>query len=152
MLTELCQELRNWFPVRDKTGAILSYPGVYEITGGALTAPFLLTGQYYRITGSIFNDGVHRFGDINDQLVDETFEGTVWALAIPQAVIKLSTEIEAWREKYEAPDGSAMSPFMSESFGGYSYQKGSAFSGNTSGGSASWQSAFAAKLNAWRKL
>lgn len=145
MLTELCQEIRNWFD-RER------HFGTFTIEGGQITADFLREGQYFRVIGSIFNDGVHCFGDINDQLVDETFEGAVWALAIPQAVIKLSTEIEAWREKYEAPDGSAMSPFMSESFGGYSYQKGSAYSGNTSGGSASWQSAFAAKLNAWRKL
>ena len=49
MLTELCQELRNWFD-RER------HPGTYEITGGVLTAPFLVSGQYYRIIGSVFND------------------------------------------------------------------------------------------------
>ena len=85
MLTELCQELRNWFD-RER------YFGVFEISGGVITAPFLVPGQYYRIIGSIFNDGVHQYGSYTDELVDETFDGAVWALCIPAAVIKLSTD------------------------------------------------------------
>lgn len=144
MLTELCQELRNWFDRERHTGT-------FTIEGGNIAAPFLRQNQYYRIVGSIFNDGVHKFGE--PLLADETFDGTVWALAIPEPVIKLSAEIDAWREKYETADSAAMSPFSSESFGGYSYSKsgtGSADGGGTTGGS--WQTAFAPRLNAWRKL
>jgi hypothetical protein len=110
MLTELCQELHNWFD-RER------YTGTFTIEGGNITADFLQTGQYFRIIGSIFNDGVFKYGDAD--LTDETFEGAVWALAIPAPVIKLATEIAAWRVKYEGADSAAMSPFNSESFGGY---------------------------------
>lgn len=147
MLTELCQELRNWFD-RER------HYGTFEITGGRITAPFLVNGQYYRIVGSVFNDGIHRYSvNSNDiSLQNETFTGAVWALAIPQDVIKLAEDIESWRDKYENTESSAMSPYMSESFGGYSYQKGSAFTGTGTGGGTSWKSTFNSRMNAWRKM
>lgn len=143
MLTELCQELNNWFEREKRSGS-------FRIANGMLEADFLLPGQYFRVMGSLFNDGVHQYG--NDFLNDEDFTGSVWSLAIPVAVIKLSEDIDAWRAKYEAPDSSAMSPYMSESFGGYSYSKGSTFSGTGTGGAPSWRTSFASRLNAWRKL
>lgn len=142
MLTELCQELRNWFD-RER------HSGTFTITGGNITADFLQVGQYYRICGSIFNDGVHQYPV--DVLRDETFDGSVWALAIPDPVLKLAEDIDEWREKYEAADSAALSPFQSESFGGYSYSKGSGSSGGAIGG-VSWKNAFASRLNMWRKL
>lgn len=143
MLTELCQELNNWFEREKRSGS-------FRIANGMLEADFLRPGQYFRVMGSIFNDGVHQYG--NDFLNDEDFTGSVWSLAIPVAVIKLSEDIDAWRAKYEAPDSSAMSPYMSESFGGYSYSKGSAISGTGTGGATSWRTSFASRMNAWRKL
>lgn len=144
MLTELCQELHNWFD-RDR------FFGTFTIEGGVLTAPGLVDGQYYRIVGSVFNDGVHQYGEPTDTLEDETFNGAVWALGIPKAVIDLSAEIDAWRDKYEGADSAAMSPFNSESFGGYSYAKSRA--GTSSGSGASgWQGVFASRLNMWRKI
>lgn len=144
VLTELCQEIRNYFERERHTGT-------FEITGGNITADFLQDGQYYRIAGSVFNDGVHQYplGDLRS----ETFTGFVDALAIPAPVIKLATEIAEWREKNEAADSANMSPFQSESFGGYSYSKGSANrSSGSSGGSLSWKDVFSARMNAWRKL
>lgn len=143
MLTELCQELHNWFEREKRSGS-------FRIADGMLEADFLLPGQYFRVMGSLFNDGVHQYG--NDYLNDEDFTGSVWSLAIPVAVIKLSEDIDAWRAKYEAPDSSAMSPYMSESFGGYSYSKGSTISGTGTGGATSWRTSFASRMNAWRKL
>ena len=143
MLTELCQELHNWFEREKRSGS-------FRIVDGMLEADFLRPGQYFRVMGSLFNDGVHQYG--NDFLNDEDFAGSVWSLAIPVAVIKLSEDIDAWRAKYEAPDSSAMSPYMSESFGGYSYSKGSAISGTGTGGATSWRTSFASRMNAWRKL
>jgi hypothetical protein len=143
MLTELCQELHNWFEREKRSGS-------FRIADGMLEADFLLPGQYFRVMGSIFNDGVHQYG--NDFLNDEDFTGSVWSLAIPEAVIKLSEDIDAWRAKYEAPGSTAMSPYMSESFGGYSYSKGSAISGTGTGGATSWRTSFASRMNAWRKL
>lgn len=139
-LTELCQELHNWFDREQHTGT-------FTIENGNITADFLADGQYYRIMGSAFSDGVHQYP--SSELRDETFTGAVWALAIPAPVIKLATEIEAWRVKYETADSAALSPFTSESFGGYSYTKG----GNSdAGGGASWQNVFRAQLNRWRKI
>ena len=145
MLTELCQELHNWFDREQHTGS-------FAIVGGVLTADFLLPGQYYRVIGSVFNDGVHQYGDPSDCLVDETFDGSVWALAIPRTFIKLAAEIAEWNDKYGGVDSAAMSPFNSESFGGYSYTKATA--GAASGGTTptGWQAAFASSLNRWRKL
>lgn len=145
MLSELCQELRNWFDLQ-------RISGVFTISEGVLSAPFLREGQYYRVIGSIFNDGVHKFGDAEDLLTDETFEGAVWALAIPRAVLDLAAEIGAWRSKYEGADSTAMSPFNSESFGIYSYDKGGSGSGAGNGGPICWQQQFKGRLNAWRKL
>lgn len=142
MLTELCQELRNWFDRERRTGT-------FTIANGNITADFLVPGQYFRIIGSIFSDGVHKYPAQN--LPSETFTGSVWALAIPQPVIKLAAEIQEWRDKYETVDSVAMSPYNSESFGGYSYSKsGSGGSGGAT--NVTWKNAFAARMNMWRKL
>ena len=140
MLTELCAELRNYFEVPNGR-----HFGKFTISGGSI-APldFLQEGQYFRIVGSVFNDGVYQYPATS--LTDEVFEGTVWAMAVPSDVITLAGEIGEWETKYGA---AAASPFASESFGGYSYTK----AGGASGASAvSWQTQFKSRLNRWRKL
>lgn len=141
MLEELMRECRNWFKVPD--GA---YSGTFTIKDGSITLPFLVEGQYFRIIGSVFNDGVHQYGA--GSLTNETFDGTVWALAVPAAFISLVEDVEAWRSEYET---AANSPFQSESFAGYSYTKSSA-NGNSGGSVKGWQGVFASRLNKWRKL
>lgn len=152
MMTELCQELRNWFnrgqPVIN--GDFIIENG--EIYGVNIAETnYLKNGQYYRIIGSVFNDGVHKYGDTD--LTDEEFTGSLWAMAVPPAVIALASDIEAWNEKYGGVDGPTMSPFTSESFGGYSYTK-AAGSGTGDSGVAggTWESAFRSRLNMWRKI
>ena len=142
MITELCQELHNWFDRERHTGT-------FTIENGNITADFLAEGQYFRIVGSVFNDGVHQHPATD--LHDEKFTGAVWALAIPKPIIELASEIQKWRDKYGTADSSAMSPYTSESFGGYSYSKGGSGSSN-SATSTSWQGAFRNQLNRWRKL
>ena len=108
MLEQVLMHLKNWFLV---PGGI--HEGTYTIEDGGITLPFLVNGQYFRICGSVFNDGLHQYPA--SDLKEETFDGTVWALAVPQAVIDLSTEIESWQTK----NGDAsVSPYQSESFGG----------------------------------
>ena len=102
-------------------------------------------GQYYRICGSVFNDGLHKYGDTGDKLQNETFTGTVWALAIPKTIVELAEEIEAWQAKNGE---AAQNPYSSESFGGYSYSKAT---DATTGGPVTWQTAFRSQLNPWRK-
>lgn len=151
MLTELCQELRNWF---DKK----RLHGEFTITNGAITYKDgsdigILENQYYRIAGSIFSDGVHQKGNDTEELADETFTGSVWLLAIPKEVVALADEIAAWRAKYEDVNSEAMSPYTAESFGGYSYSKNAPGSSAGAGSSAaSWKSVFKAQLNAYRKI
>ena len=139
MLEQVLMHLNNWFLV---PGGI--HEGTYTIEDGGIALPFLANGQYFRICGSVFNDGLHQYPA--SDLKAETFEGTVWALAVPQAVIELAAEIEAWQTK----NGDAsVSPYQSESFGGYSYSKST---DSASGGAVTWQSAFRSRLNAWRKI
>ena len=139
MLEQVLMHLKNWFLV---PGGI--HEGTYTIEDGGIALPFLANGQYFRICGSVFNDGLHQYPA--SDLKAETFEGTVWALAVPQAVVELAEEIEAWQKK----NGDAsVSPYQSESFGGYSYSKAT---DSASGGAVTWQSAFRSRLNAWRKL
>ena len=139
MLEQVLMHLKNWFLV---PGGI--HEGTYTIEDGGITLPFLANGQYFRICGSVFNDGLHQYPA--SDLKEETFDGTVWALAVPQAVIDLSTEIESWQTK----NGDAsVSPYQSESFGGYQYSKAT---DSASGGAVTWQSAFRSRMNAWRKL
>ena len=141
MLTDLCQELHNWF----SNGTI--YSGTFTIENGAIFLPFLQEGQYYRISGSVFNDGVqHYTGLPTGDMHDEEFVGQIFPMRIPQAVIDLSGKIDEWIAKNG--DVSA-SPYQSETWGGYSYSLKSA--GGESG-AVSWQSAFARELNRWRKM
>lgn len=151
ILTEICQNLRNWFD-RDQK----KWRGKLEIIDGELYVNdehiSLQTGQYFRIIGSLFNDGVHVYGE--NSLVNELpFSGAVWSMAVPPAVIALAGEIEEWQQKYGSIDSTAMSPFSSESFGGYSYSKsGGSSSDGSAGAGGGWQSVFAKRLNAWRKI
>lgn len=137
-LTEICAELRNYFEVPNGR-----HFGKFTISGGSI-APldFLQDGQYFRIIGSVFNDGVHQYPA--SDLTDETFHGAVWAMAVPPAVIDLAAEIE----EYNNSDAGKPSPFTAESFGGYSYTKAT----DANGAPIGWQKAFAIRLSKWRKL
>lgn len=154
MLEQLLTYLHNWFRVKD--GVDGKHPGTYTVENGGIVLTFLQNGQYFRVLGSIFNDGLYIYGetiadeDHNEvQLHDETFDGSVWALAIPKAVIELSEEIAAWREKYGA---TVASPFSSESFGGYSYTKAAMADASSGSAAAGWEGAFKSRLNQWRKI
>lgn len=139
MLTELCAELKNYF-LRDRDADI--HYGEYTISNGSIDLPFLLDGQYFRIVGSVFNDGVHQYPAAD--LTDEVFYGAVWAMAVPPTLIALTAEIE----EYNKSDSGKASPYTSESFGGYSYTKAT----DANGAPIGWKKAFASRLNQWRKL
>lgn len=147
MLTEICQYLKNWFERDRITGTFTVADG--EITAASASLPdFLQEGQYYRVIGSVFNDGVHKY---DEKLTDEkTFDGAVVSMGVPPALVALAAEIEAWQAKYGGVDSAAMSPYQSESFGGYHYDKG--YTGVSGNSGATWQSVFAARLSPWRKI
>ncbi len=140
MLTEICEYLNNYF-WRQKIN------GKFTISDGTFTSSFLKEGQYFRILGSLFNDGVYKYPATD--LTDETFEGQLWSMAVPPTVVALTNEIEQWQQKYGGIDSEAMSPFISESFGNYSYSKSASTTATVPN---SWQSVYANRLNKWRKL
>lgn len=153
MLTELCGYLKNWFEKEKCYGDFVIAGNNITFADGTLLP--LQEGQHFRVIGSVFNDGVYISPVAGEQspapLKDETFNGSVWCLAIPPDVLSLAEEISAWRAKYEGADSAMMSPFNSESFGGYSYSK--AVGSGTSGAAVnSWQSAFASRLTRYRKI
>lgn len=138
MLERILDHLHNYFVV---SGGV--HAGEYVINSSALDVDFLQPGQYYRIVGSVFNDGVHKYKDMNEFLTDERFVGEIWAMAVPPAVVALSKDIKAWCEEHP------VTGYASEAFGGYSYSLGTI--GNT-GVPVGWESVFRGRLNAWRKL
>lgn len=148
MLTEICAEIRNYFSLdKDKLY------GEFSVVNGEITPSFYLEdGQYYRIVGSVLNDGVHQKGD---QLIDEdSFTGAIWKMRVPRAILDLDEEIAAWQAENGNVQSANMSPYTSESFGGYSYSKSSG-GGTGSGAGASavtWQTMFAKRLNPYRKI
>lgn len=138
MLTELCAEIRNYFLMPNGI-----HTGTFSISGGELApSDFLKEGQYFRIVGSTFNDGVHQYPAVG--LVDESFAGAVWAMAVPPAVIALADEIKVFCES----DAAKASQYQSESFGGYSYTKAT----DKDGAVLSWQTVFAKRLNKYRRM
>ena len=141
MLEELMRECRNWFVAPDGV-----HLGTFEIKDGSISLPFLVSGQYFRIIGSVLNDGVYQYG--NCDLSDETFDGAVWAMLVPPSFTAFADEVQAWRDKYES---AANSPFQSESFAGYTYTKSSTNAAQ-SGAATGWRCVFAGKLSQWRKL
>lgn len=120
------------------------YCGKISVTTSGVALP-LVKDQYFRIVGSVFNDGVYKYGE-PEVYTDEVFNGEVWALAIPKALLELVNEIKAWNDKNGEV---ATGPYQSESFGGYSYTKAT---DAASGEAVTWQSAFRAQLNRWRKI
>lgn len=149
MLTELCAELKNYFLPDYHNADKHIHLGTFTIEDGALQGlQFLKDGQYYRIVGSFFNDGVWCYG--KESLVDETFDGAVWEMRVPPDVLKLADDIAAWTEaNAEALD----SPYQSESYVAYSrtLKSGAAGSG-TDGGAFGWQQQFANRLKPYRRL
>lgn len=162
MLTEICGYLKNWF-TRKADGT--NYPvfhGSFKVSNGVITwqggalLP-MVEGQYYRIVGGVLNNGgVFLFhsappsGEASRECPrDEEFEGEVWSMAVPPDVIDLAKEIAAWNELNGKADSTALSPYNSESFGGYSYSKGGTRSG---GAGVAWSDVFGSRLTRYKKL
>lgn len=149
MLTEICAKIKNFFTYEaDK------HIGDFSIIDGAIAPSFDIPTDYIRIVGSHRNDGVHvRNKNGNFDLIDEgEFHGAVWVMSPPAEFIALVAEIEAWQEKNGGSDSQAMSPFNSESFGGYSYSKSGGNSASGGSGGADWSNAFASRLSVYRRI
>jgi len=144
VLEQVLGYIHNWF-VRDSIDV-----NNCEVVDGHLPASIPIpNGVWYRIKGSYLNDGMHLKGDQNEGLVDETFDGTITTHVIPRALLVVVQEVSDWVTKY---GGSADSPYQSESFGGYTYSKGSRYNSSSQSGDSGWQAAFAGRFRQWRKL
>lgn len=149
MLTEICAEIRNYFSYsKDR------HPGYFKIVDGAIVPTrfsFDFPTDYIAIFGSRQNNGVHKLSD-HDLIDEDEFEGAVWVMSPPKAFLDLAKEIEDWQKKYGGLESSALSPYYSESFGGYSYTK-SAGSTSPGGNTAAntWQTAYASRLSLYRR-
>lgn len=160
----VCGELHNYF--EDKRVI-----GDYTIESGRIMLPFLVEGQFFRIVGSKFNDGVYIYTDgyiIKDvswetlfednpdwqaiaardyaniqhrELADETFHGGIWAMNMPRAFLRTCKDIE----EYMLSDAGKPSGFTSENISGfYSYTKGNVTD-------TAWQNVFGNTLSRYRK-
>ena len=138
MLEEILHTLKNWFDVVRLYGSFDIQQGKIYHSGEPID---FREGQYYRIIGSVYNDGLHQSYDaIQDEHIQD---GSVWILAIPPRILKLADEITAWQTKNGAPG-----QFQSESFAGYSYTRAT----NKDGSAVTWEDAFRTQLRQWRKL
>lgn len=138
MLDEICGEIHNYFLMPDGI-----YHGEYSILNGSMDPLDMLTqGQYFRIIGSKFNDGVYQHPA--EDLIDEDFTGTIWMMAPPTAFLALVKEIESWC----LSDAAKPTAYQSESFGGYSYTRMT----GENGAPLTWVTVFNARLNRWRKV
>ena len=143
LLDEICDHIHNYF-------VISMHEGDFTIENESLNVDFLQEGQYFRIIGSVFNDCVYQYPA--EGLINESFSGVIWAMAVPPSLIALLSEIEAWIAKYDGEDSTVKSPFTSESFNNYSYSKASGSSASGSYTPVTWRDIFASKLARWRKL
>lgn len=143
MIDRICGFIHNYFTPSDG-----KRHGTYTIENGGLVLPFLVNGQYFRIVGSVLNDGVYQYPA--DGLTDETFTGEIWAMKVPKAVRDIATEAAALET---ANADKINSPYTSESvIGAYSYSKSSAASGGTDDWLFGKGGVFGSRLNQYRKL
>ncbi len=142
MIEQVCAKCKNYFVQPD----VDIHATYFKIENGAIEPlSFVKDGQYYRIVGSVLNDGVYKHGVDDTELQDEEFFGAVWSMRVPRAFIALVEKIEDWCDTH----ASALdSPFQSESFENYSYTKQSGQNGAVAG----WEAHFANELNAYRRL
>lgn len=146
MLEQVLCHIHNWFAYDELDVRC-------AISDGQLPASVSIPeGAWYRIEGSLLNDGLHRHPA--EDLRDETFDGTITVCAIPRALLEVVREIEAWQADYAKGRSEALSsPYSSESFDGYSYSTKDYSGANSASGCLSgWQAEFAGQLNAFRKM
>lgn len=146
MLEQVLHHIHNWF-------AYDEFNVRCAISDSQLPASVSIPeGAWYRIEGSLLNDGLHRHPA--EDLRDETFSGTITICAIPNALLDVVEEIEDWQQAYnKGRDKALESPYSSESFDGYSYNMRDYSGANSaSGGLSGWQAEFASRLNTWRKV
>lgn len=113
-LYELCSRINNFF-IRE---IIFD---CFEIKNGKISLNNkVVENQYFRIIGSVFNDGVYQ-NTADLELTDEKFDGAVWSMAVPSSVIDLAAQEFLLTRKLEEISNK-YSGYSSEGYpNGYSY-------------------------------
>lgn len=145
-LSRICAALKNYFVQFDQD----VHAGVYTIDSHVVTpSNFLQNGQYFRVVGSVFNDGVYKFGDADSMglLVDETFSGAIWTMRVPRSFIDLVSDYDRLNAKIEEL-ALVSTGFASESFDGYSYTLSSGAPAEL----LQWKSRLDSELNQYRRI
>ena len=142
-ITRMCTVLHNFFT--DKSHIFYN---IYTIPDNILNNNFIKQGQYFRITGSVFNNGVYcNTPDDLKRLKNETFKGAIWGMDVPADFGSLCEEVERFNVKIAELSGNFRG-YSSESWGGYSYNL------PTSAPSymQDWQCKIRQAMNAYRKI
>ncbi len=142
-ITRICTLLHNFFTDKDHI-----FYNNYNIHNNILNFNFIKYGQYFRITGSVFNDGVYcNIPEDLKRLKDETFKGAIWLMNVPADFIRLCEELEMFNAKIAELSGNFRG-YSSESWGGYSYNL------PTSAPSymQDWQNKLKQAMNSYRKI
>lgn len=143
MLTNICAYLHNYFDYERHSGEISIVNGVIFCNGKAI---MLDEGQYF----ALFRERIP-LGVFNEVPADKTFVGSVWLMDVPKDILDADKWADDWMKANGGAGSEANSPFQSESFGGYSYNKGTNSSGK--GGMSIFDNAqFSRMLAPYRKL
>lgn len=143
MLEQVMEYCNNYFYKAKEVGR-------FSIVSGRISNRGVFkAGQYVRIIGSDFNDGVYKIESLTDgkiniaSLEDEMFEGAIVALAVPKSFLSIVKDIEA----FESSASSGISPYISESFENYSYTRAT-----KDGKPLSWVDLYGDRLSQYRKM
>lgn len=142
-ITRMCTILHNFFTDKNHI-----FYNIYTIPDNILNNNFINKGQYFRITGSCFNNGVYcNISEDLKRLKNETFKGSIWVMDVPPDFISLCEEVERFNAKIAELSGNFRG-YSAESWGGYSYNL------PTSAPSYmhDWQYKIKQAMNAYRKI
>ena len=115
-ITHMCCLLKNYF-----TDSKHIFHGTYTIRDKTISAEFVQNNQYFRISGSVFNDGVYcNTPEDLERLRDETFTGAIWVMSVPAGFIELCDDAERFKSKI-TEISAIFEGYTSESWGGYTY-------------------------------
>ena len=145
MLTRICRYLKNWFVVKTYLGNITVSDGKVYCNGDEIE---MQEGQRFALVRIHYVYGTYSYGD---EIEDSEFEGAVWIMDVPADVLEVAERMTEWETANGGADSQAMSPYQSESFGGYSYSKGSGTNGKV-GASVFDIADFAAALSPFKKI
>lgn len=145
MLTRVCRYLKNWFVKESYPGNITVSDGKVYCNGSEIE---MSEGQHFALVRTRYVYGAYSYGD---EIEDSEFEGAVWIMDVPQDVLDVVARMTEWETANGGVDSAAMSPYQSESFGGYSYSKASGSNGKV-GSSVFDNAEFASVLRPFKKI